>query len=187
MNLLPEENKIAYKQLYLKRLVVVFGTFVFFIAVSGVIVLTPCLLLILSYKNELTAERDYFLKKDAISAGELIATEIKKLNERSKFAEASKNKISPVGIFKKIIDEKGDNIKINSFSYEKGAVASDEKKDAKNEDKIALSGIARKRDDLIAFENRLKEQFGNDKVVSPVSNLINGKNSVFSIFLYVKN
>ena len=55
------------------------------------------------------------------------------------------------------------------------------------EDKISLYGKAQKRDDLIIFENRLKKEIGDSKVVSPVSNLINEKDFVFSLTLYIQN
>lgn len=191
MNLLPEENKIAYKKFYLKRLFVVFGVSVFLVLISGSVILTSVLFLISFNKKELISEVEYFSKKDTNLDDNLIVAEIKKLNDRAESVELSKNNISLINIFKKIIDEKSNNIKINSFSYEKKIDIADAKTDAKDdskkEDKITLLGIAQKRDDLIIFEKRLKEQFGDSKVVSPVSNLINGKNLDFSISLYVKN
>lgn len=191
MNLLPEENKIAYKKFYLKRLFVVFGVSVFLVLISGIVILTSVLLLVSFNKKELISEVEYFSKKDTSLADNMIVAEIKKLNDRAESVELSKKNLSPSQIFKKIIDEKSNNIKIISISYEKKINIADAKTDAKDdlkkEDKITLSGIAQKRDDLIIFEKRLKEQFGDSKVVSPVSNLINGKNLDFSISLYVKN
>lgn len=191
MNLLPRENKIAYKKFYLKRLFVVFGSSVFFVLISGVAILASGLLLISFNKKELISEAENYSKKGIELTDGLIVAEIKKLNDRAKLIEASKNKISPSLIFKKIIDEKNSGVKINSISYEKKISVVDTKANAKdelkNEDKIALYGVAQKRDDLIEFEKRLKKQFGEDKVISPVSNLINGKNLDFSISLYVKS
>lgn len=191
MNLLPEENKIAYKKFYLKRLFVVFGASVFFMALSVAIVSLPGLLLILSYKNELRTEAEYFSKKDINLKDNLVATEVKNLNDKAKAVESSKNSVSPSTIFKKIIEEKNKGIKLTFFSYEKKVNLAnakiDTKPDQKNENKITISGIAQKRDDLIVLERQLKKQFGEDKVVSPVSNLINDKNLDFSISLYVKN
>jgi len=184
MNLLPKENKIAYKKFYLKRLFFVFGSLVFFVMVSGVILSAPGLWLMLSHKKELLSEVEFLSKKDLSLTDSLIATEIKKLNDRAREVEnAMKKKKYPSLIFKSIIDKKNKGIKITFLSYEKEAGS----RDAKKEDKILFGGIAEKRDDLILFEMELKKDFGEDNVVSPVSNLINGKNLDFSISLYVKN
>lgn len=183
MNLLPEENKIAYKKFYLKRLFVVFGAFVFFMAISVAIVSLPGLLLILSYKNELKTEVEHYSKKDIDLTDSLVATEVKSLNDKAKLVDLSKNNASPSAVFKKIIDERNSGVKIGLFSYEKATGG----EGIKNENKITVSGIAQKRDDLIMFEGRLKKEFGENKVVSPVSNIISGKNLDFSISLYVKN
>ena len=187
MNLLPEENKIAYKKFYLKRLFAVFGSLIFFVAISGIIVLTPGLLLIISYKNEINAEIEARSKKSVKLSDSLVA-EIKKLNDKAKLVEETlKKRMTPGLIFKNIIAEKNNGIKITFLSYEKGAIDAGVKADEKNEYKIMLSGIATKRDDLILFERQLKKEFGESNIISPVSNLISGKNLDFSISLYVKN
>ena len=184
MNLLPEENKIAYKKYYLKRLLVVFCALIFFIAVSGVIVSAPALFLLSSQKRELLSEIEFYSKKDHVLDNDLVIAEIKKMNDKAKLTEDTlKKNIAPSLIFKNIITKKNNGIKITIFSYEKGVGD----RNAKNEDKISLSGIAKKRDDLILFEKQLKKEFGESEVVSPVSNLINGSNLDFSLFLYVKN
>ena len=75
-------------------------------------------------------------------------------------------------IFKNILDKKNLGIKITSFSYEKN-------KESDGEGKVSLFGKAENRDDLILFESRLKKELGDNKVVSPVSNLINEKDFNF--------
>lgn len=184
MNLLPEENKIAYKKFYLKRLFVVFGAMIFFMVISGVIISAPGLWFILSHKKELLLNIEFFSKKDSGLTNNFIVAEIKKMNDRAnKIDEMTKKRLSPSLIFKNIIDKKNSGIKITLISYEKEI----ESKNIKKEDKILLSGFASKRDDLILFERELKKDFGENSVISPVSNLINSKNLDFSISLYVKN
>ena len=68
-------------------------------------------------------------------------------------------------------------VKITYFSYEKG----------EEDGKISLTGKAETRDDLVIFESRLKKELGDNKVVSPVSNLIKEKDLNFSLSLYVQN
>ena len=179
MNLLPEENKILFKKYYLRRLFVVLGVLIFSIVAIGSIVLAPMHSLILSYKSDLNRELAYS-KKDAKSADAAAALEIKKLNNRLDFVEKMSKTKKLNLIFKNILDKKNLGIKITSFSYEKN-------KESDGEGKVSLFGKAENRDDLILFESRLKKELGDNKVVSPVSNLINEKDFNFSLILHVQN
>ena len=180
MNLLPEENKILFKKYYLKRLSVVFGVLIFSAAAAGTIILMPMYSLILSYKKDLSRELAVYLKKDAELANSAAALEIKKLNSRLDFVgKMSKDKGLNL-IFKNILDKKNSGVKITYFSYEKG-------KEPDGEDKVYLSGKSETRDEFLFFENRLKKELGDGKVISPVSNLINEKDFDFSLVLNIKN
>lgn len=186
MNLLQEENKILFKKYYLKRLLAVFGVLVFSIIAVGSVILIPMHSIILSYKNDLNAQLAY-LKKNAAPAESAAVFEIKKLNNKLNFIENSGNEKKLSVIFKNIFDKKNSGVKITSFSYEKGKVSKIKDKISTEEDKIYLYGKAQKRDDLIVFENWLKKERGDINVVSPVSNLINEKDSDFSLILRIKN
>ena len=187
MNLLPEENKILFKKYYLRRLFVVF-VFLFFSAVfAGIIVLIPTHLLISSHKNDLSAESAAYFKKDAKSTDNATTLEIEKLNNWLDFLEKTENDKKLNVIFKNIFDKKNSGVKITSFSYEKGNVSKIKDKISTDDDKISLYGKARKREDLLIFEGQLKKEWGDQKVVSPVSNLINEKGLDFSLILYIQN
>ena len=180
MNLLPEENKILFKKYYFKRLLAVFAVLIFSAATAGIIILMPMHSLILSYKRDLSRELAVYLKKDAELANSAAALEIKKLNSRLDFVgKMSKDKGLNL-IFKNILDKKNSGVKITYFSYEKG-------KEPDGEDKVYLSGKSKTRDEFLVFENRLKKDLGDGKVVSPVSNLINEKDFDFSLILNIKN
>lgn len=180
MNLLPEENKILFKKYYLRKFFTVLGILIFSTIAVGNIVLIPMYSIILSYKSDLSAELAAYLKKDADLAGSASALEIKKLNNRLNFVENYGNDKKLSVIFKDILDQKNSGIKITFFSYEKSKKQGDK-------DKVSLSGKAKKRDDLIVFENRLKKELVVGEVVSPVSNLIKDKDSDFSLTLYIQN
>lgn len=184
MNLLPEENKILFKKYYLRRLFAVFAVLIFSIIVAGTIVLIPMYSLILSYKSDLNGEPAAHSKKDAETsesppAGQASAAalEIKKLNNRLSFVEKMSEAKGLNPIFKNILNKKNPGVKITYFSYEKG----------EEDGKISLTGKAETRDDLVIFESRLKKELGDNKVVSPVSNLIKEKDLNFSLSLYVQN
>ena len=180
MNLLPEENKILFKKYYLKRLLAVFAVLIFSAAAAGIIILMPMHSLILSYKRDLSRELAVYLKKDAELANSAAALEIKKLNSRLDFVEKMSKDKGLNLIFKNILDKKNSGVKITYFSYEKG-------KEPDGEDKGYLSGKSKTRDEFLVFENRLKKELGDNKVVSPVSNLINEKDFDFSLVLNIKN
>ena len=180
MNLLPEENKILFKKYYLKRLLAVFAVLIFSAAAAGIIILMPMHSLILSYKRDLSRELAVYLKKDAELANSAAALEIKKLNSRLDFVEKMSKTKGLNSVFKNILDKKNPGIRITYFSYEKG-------KNPDGEDKVYLSGKSKTRDEFLVFENRLKKELGDGKVVSPVSNLINEKDFDFSLVLNIKN
>lgn len=180
MNLLPEENKILFKKYYLKRLFAVFGVLIFSAIAAGGVILMPMRSFISSHKSDLSAEVAAYGKKDAELADSSAALEIKKLNNRLDFVEKMSKTKELNFIFKNIFASKNQGVKITYFSYEKS-------KESAGEDSVHLSGIAGTRDDLLLFESRLKKDWGESKVVSPVSNLINEKNFNFSLILRVKN
>src|SRR3989344_7733944 len=187
MNLLPEENKILFKKYYLRRLFVFFSFLIFSAVAAGVAVLIPMYLLILSYKSDLSAESSAYFKKDAKSADNAAALEIEKLNNRLDFLEKAENDKKLNVIFKNIFDKKNSGVKITFFSYEKGDASKIKDKVSIDDDKISLYGKARKRDDFLLFENQLKKEWGDKKIISPVSNLINEKHLDFSFVLYIQN
>lgn len=158
----------------------IFGILIFSMIAAGGAVLTPMYSLILSHKKDLNKELAVYSKKDAELADSAATLEIKKINNRLDFAEKMFKTKKLSLIFKKILDEKNTGVKITNFSYEKG-------KEQGGEDKVFLSGMAKKRDDMVFFEDRLKKYWGNGKVVSPISNLINEKDFVFSLTLYIQN
>jgi len=180
MNLLPEENKILFKKYYLRRLSVIFAVLIFSAAAAGIIILMPMYSLILSYKKDLSRELAVYLKKDAELVNSAAALEIKKLNSRLDFVEKMSKTKGLNSVFKNILDKKNPGIRITYFSYEKG-------KNPDGEDKVYLSGKSKTRDEFLVFENRLKKELGDGKVVSPVSNLINEKDFDFSLVLNIKN
>ena len=180
MNLLPEENKILFKKHYLKRLSVVFAVLIFSAAAIGIIILMPMYSLVLSYKKDLSRGLAVYFKKNAELADSAAALEIKKLNSRLDFVEKTSKVKRLNSVFKNILDKKNMGVKITYFSYEKG-------KEPNGEDKVYLSGKSKTRDEFLVFENRLKKELGDGKVVSPVSNLINEKDFDFSLVLNIKN
>src|SRR3989338_6711719 len=158
MNLLPEENKILFKKYYLKRLSAVLGVLIFSIVAVGIIILIPMYSFILSYKKNLNGELVVYLKKDAESANSAASFEIKKLNSRLDFVGKMSKAKGLNLIFKNILDKKNLGVKITYFSYEKS-------KEPDGEDKVYLSGKSETRDEFLFFENRLKKELGDGKVV----------------------
>ena len=120
------------------------------------------------------------MKKDAELTNSPATLEIRKLNSRLEFVEKMSKAKGLNLIFKNILDKKNPGVRITYLSYEKG-------KEPDGEDKIYLSGKSKTRDEFLVFENKLKKELGDGKVVSPVSNLINEKDFDFSLVLNIKN
>lgn len=177
MNLLPEEDKISVKKEYLKRLMIVSGLFfVCCLAVASTF-LFPALLFLSNYRSNLDGRISAFAEKISKLNTKELDKEIKRAKARISILESKKNNARLSPVFAKIIGKKTPSVKIIGLTYEKS-------KDGAG-DKILISGKAGLRQDLLAFENRLKNDFGEQKVQSPISNLLKEKNTDFSLIIYI--
>ncbi|RJQ30817.1 hypothetical protein C4572_03585 [Candidatus Parcubacteria bacterium] len=174
MNLLPEENKILYKREYFRRLIVTGGFFASVLLFSAALALIPVYFFITSYGATLKKEEAHFAeRKDKIASLDLEA-DIKKINRRIKFIGSGETeKLS--SLFGRVIEKRNSGMAITSLAFKQGEMESP--------GKMTIMGHAARREQLISFENHLKREFGDQKVVSPISNLTKDKDLDFVIFL----
>lgn len=179
MNLLPEKNKILLKKEYFKRVFVTLGIFLIFAVLAAIAVLAPAGVFIFSRKNDFEKESAASAKSaDKIGSEKSIA-EANQINSRLKILENKWSSRDLNVLIKKIIDSKSAGVKIKLLSYNNGNAAEGSV--------IAISGEAARRQDLFAFESGLKKEFGEDKLASPISNMIKEKDLIFTLTLKIKN
>jgi len=177
MNLLPEENKVSIKKEYLRRIIFVSGLFFACVAGAATALLVPAIIFLSGYK----ANIDRQILSGAQRISQINTKEadkdIKDMNYRISILESGKNDARLSPIFVKILNEKTASVKITRLSYEKSKDGGD--------DKILINGKAGLRKDLLDFEKSLKNDFGEQKVRSPISNLLKEKEADFSLVIYV--
>lgn len=180
MNLLPEKNKILLKKEYFKRVFVTLGFFLIFSVLAAIAVLAPAGVFIFSRKNDFEKESAASAKSADKISGEKSIAEANQINSRLKILENKWSSRDLNVLIKKIIDSKRSaGVKIKLLSYNNGNAAEGSV--------IAISGEAARRQDLFAFESGLKKEFGEDKVASPISNMIKEKDLIFTLTLKIKN
>ena len=121
----------------------------------------------LSRQVALSSQRAETLNLDAV------ISEIKELNSRINILKNKQEDLGLSFILEKIIGIRTEGVKITGLDY--GGTKGTEKA------KISISGTAKKRQDLLVFITSLKEEFGAENVLSPISNLLNEKDTVFSL------
>lgn len=173
INLLPYEDKVFIKKEYLSRLFVVIGILFAGAIFISMIFLTPMVFLLIGYKKDLSRQLDLSFSKTEVIDTQKMTLEIKELNSKINILKNSYDKTNLSFIVEKIIRIKTKGIKITDLNYE----------GAKGEEKgkVSISGAAGERQALLGFISLLKKEFGEENVLSPVSNLLNEKNASFSL------
>lgn len=179
MNFLPEQDKLILKKEYLKRLFVLFSLFVIFVILAAGMILAPVGLVILTRKDDLKKELSAYAKNAEKISGDKSILKVKDLNHRIGLLSNYWSKQNLNTLIMRIVDRKKDGIQINSFSYE------NKKGDEINA--IIILGKADTRQNLFAFESRLKKEFGEQNVISPISNLVKERDLNFSLTISTKN
>jgi Tfp pilus assembly protein PilN len=168
MNFLPEENKIAIKKEYLRRLFMVASFFIFSSILIGIILLSSTFLLLKGQKEDL--ERQLSLSQQRLAKSEAKDTVniVQELNKKISILENGQKNISEKSaIIKNIISRKPEKITISGFLFDKN--------------KISIQGFSDRRDNMLNFINSLKQEKSFKKVESPISNLLKEKDIEFSI------
>ena len=171
INLLPDEYKKQIRKEYRRRILIVALIFTFLTEIVSVILLVPSYFI----SNTKYYSVESHLPKDVLAdKTESLKTSdiIKKINDKIdllRISSAGKAQINK--LINSIVVEKYSTIAIRSISYEmRGDTA-----------KIDVLGVARSRESLLGFVDRLKKDKYFAEVYSPVSNLVKDKDIDFSI------
>lgn len=178
MNFLPEENKASIRKEYLRRIVLVSGLFFAVIFVAATALLVPVIVFLSGYKTNV--DRHVLSGSQKMSQIDIKEAneDIKKINYHISILENKKNDYRLSPIFSKILNKKTASVRITRLTYEKLKEG--------NNDKIFISGKVGLRQDLLDFEKSLKNEFGEQNVVSPITNLLKEREADFSLNIYVK-
>ncbi|MDO8492369.1 MAG: hypothetical protein Q7S34_01880 [bacterium] len=173
-NVLPEEDKKLLKKEYSLRLVAVVSWFISAIVLSGMILLMPSYIITLQKKSELTEKLAQRNVKTAESDKINYSDTAKELQEKLKIlAVLPDQKYLSHFFFTGILNEKGETITLNKFSY--GLLGTTTN--------ITIVGTAKTREGLLSFKSRL-EKTNLFKIVDfPIDLLVKTRDINFTIVL----
>lgn len=172
-NLLPEETqKHLLKEYRLRFLALLCG---FFSAafIIGAVLLLPSYIFVFEKKAELEQELE-MLKKGEEAGAKGFSTSARAVEDKIKaLATLDKGVEEPHAFFSKIIEERDKSIFLQRFSYEiVGTTTS-----------LIVDGVAKTRDDLLAFQNRLERRAPFHSAEFPVELLAKSRDIRFSIII----
>jgi hypothetical protein len=148
-NLLPEEIQKKLLQEYHLRfsalLLILFST----ICVVGVILLIPSYFLLFQKRSGFQLEIASLRSDQEDSSRQSSATAFRNLEEKMKALNIlDSNRELPHVLFEKIVEDRGASISIQRFSSRLVGSTTE----------ITVEGVAKTRDDLIAFKDRIKKK-----------------------------
>lgn len=164
-----EEEKVRYE--YVMRRVIVMFSALIFVLVVGIIGLLPSYVLSDARQNEIL-ERMRVTGNAGQSEDDLkLQSWLTKINNELQVLSPKLDTDRPSEFIKKVLDNKSTNIKLTGFSW------------AKSGDQIDLSinGVARDRQALIAFQNKINLSGQFSEVTLPISNLAKDRNIDFQM------
>ena len=172
MNLLPKEDREIIRKERLKRFIILSAASFALVAVFAWILLLPSYL-ILFYESQFLEHRLNIAEKGAEKERvRELESEILKLNKNLDILKrAMQNRQEPTRFFQEIIAQKPKGVKFDILLYEEAF------------GRVSLQGRAKTRNDLLALVKALENDVMFSRVVSPVTNLLEGEDSSFSLVL----
>jgi len=175
-NLLLEKDKKKIRQEYAIRLAAVALLFAFVAVLLGSIFLLPSFFLSNAKKQAMEERRDIIEQSIAVREQEASLTTLTDANEKLLLLSPPSDTVSLLELLTVVVEAQPSGISIREFFYT--ARNSD---DGNNE--LRLSGVAERRENLLAFQNALRKKPIFSSVTLPVSNLAADQNISFSLNL----
>lgn len=174
INLLPQEIKHTILQERFLRFFVVLSSIVSLAVIAGMIPLFALWLELDGEARSLRDRQEILLKTPDLERAREIEDTLRGFNKTLAFFEENQKKSLPLLlIFEKIIANR-EGVRIDSFIYDFSG-------DKTLSPQFHISGTARDRDTLITFIDSLENDPNIENVSSPLSNLLQGKNTEFLI------
>jgi len=176
MNLLPAEYQ---KSLFYERVnsfVLFIGMRMAFAVLISIILLLPAYFFLTFQEKELRREAAVLGESSRLEEFRGLEADIKDFNDTLvEFEKAGMADLSRSDILKDIVARSPFSIKYRTLVY-----------DAK-ERHVTINGEALARKDLLGFIEKLKESTFVERVDSPISNLLEERNVIFSLTIFLKD
>lgn len=175
-NLLPKNYRRRVKNEYLLRVVVIALALILTASVIGAALLIPSYFLSRSKKNAILEQAELIERSIARSEGEVSFEMLRKTRDRLTFLSRDRERTTIIALIKTIIEEEPSGIVLSDISYSREGEGAT----------IAVSGSAKRRDDLISFRSALNRNDQFLSVTLPVSDLARSSDIRFTITFKVK-
>lgn len=177
-NLLLQQDKKTIKREYKLRIMIVIFVFIFFSTLIAVILLVPSYTVSIYKSKTVKIYAEIIKRKIEKRKQEEFGLILNQTQNKIELLNARENQNILAEIFKNILKEKSNSIKIDKLSYKK-----EDKDDFYN---ITIFGEASNREELLGFKLNLKKEEDFSDVVLPISNLASDKDIDFSITILGK-
>ncbi|HEY4486402.1 MAG TPA: hypothetical protein VJB70_01545 [Candidatus Paceibacterota bacterium] len=174
INLLPTSTRQSVRREYVSRLSIVTCIMLSCAIVIGIVALLPSFFLSFIKESELVEQKAIVDKAALLRKESDIETTAGAINKKIElFNSGSEEKLLPSGIIQAATLARGE-VRLNGFFYQKTI-------DKKRADKIIITGVATRREALIAFADELRKNVIIAEVDVPTANLIQSSDITFSI------
>ncbi len=167
------------KQYKLRRLIIILF-FSLFIFISGAIFLLPSFILTLYREKDMLSQAKTIEDANKGNNKAELVSNIRGVNDKIRNIKTNENRQEYYDIIQKIIEEKDDNLKINSF------LVFDKPEGDKTQYEIQITGIAKTRDSLVKFKSEIEKSSLGAKVDLPVASLASDVDAEFVMRITIK-
>ena len=179
LKLLPEETKGRVMSEYHARRLVVILLALIFVLVVTMVGLLPSYVISHSRQNELNQQLFSSLAGVKNTADDMALSDwLKSFNLKLRLLAPKLDTDKPSQILTDILNLRGEGVSVTNLGWSKGGQRDEG-------ETLSLSGIARDRQALLAFESSLEGSHKFSDVSLPVSNLAKDRDISFSIKLVV--
>lgn len=171
-NLLPPNEKQNIIKEYSSRKFILMGIFAAALGLIGFVSLIPAYLLSEARLREVTGDLARLEGKDSANVMTELTKSLSQVNLKLSILKTAPSEHAANDLLKMVIDERGGGIRVSGFLY---------KRNLDKDSVISVNGVARDRESLSQFVERLKKNPLFSKVDLPVSNFAKDKNTEFSL------
>lgn len=175
INLLPTEEKKKIRRDYALRLLTMVLIAVSAVAIIGIVSLFPSFFIADFAKRAAVERVDLITKENGGGDKENITVVLRDAQQKLEILSPESEKVSVRTVFDTAIDHKSNAVTLTGLVYQQETDESGETL------KLIINGVADRREDLLAFSQKLEQDEMFDEVELPVSNLAQDRNISFTL------
>jgi len=177
LNLLPTETKKKLSRLYYSRIIIMVMWFGFAVFIIAICLLIPLYIVVQAEQNSLDKELVQLKTQSEFQIEEILREDISEINKKLTAFSIDKKSLLSQDALSPILDELSSGVEITEFFYS-----------SKFETplSIEITGIAKGRDDLQSFADRLEKNIAFSKIELPISEFVKNKDVTFRISAFLK-